>query len=168
MDINTALLVVGNGPGALLVGKLASGRGLGSVITGHEITGGGEPEALDEVAVAILTPHGLLDVLRPYLASHHPVTITPAAFEEVVKHHCVADMNTTVYDGLQLVEAQPTAEGGVTGVLTDGRSRWPVRADAFVDASSLPRSLSAAVAAASELANTIVDRHIERTRANAG
>lgn len=165
MDINTALLVVGEGPGALLVGKLASGRGLGSVIAGHRITGGDEPEPLDEVAVAILTPHGVFDVLRPYLASHHPVSITPAAFEEVLKHHCVADMNTTVYDGLELVEAQRTAEGGVTGVLTDGRSRWPVQADAFVDAATLPRGLSAAVAAAAELANAIVDRHIERTRA---
>lgn len=165
MNIDTALLVVGHGPGALLVGKLASGRGLGSVIAGHVITGGDEPEPLDDVAVAVLTPHGVFDVLRPYLASHHPVSISPAAFEEVLKHHCVADMNTTVYDGLELVEAQPTPEGGVTGVLTDGRSRWPVRADAYVDASSLPRELSAAVAAASELANAIVDRYVARTRA---
>ncbi len=168
MDIDTALLVVGDGPGALLVAKLASGRGLGSVIAGHTFTGSEEPEPLDDTAVAILTPHGVFDVLRPYLASHHPVAITPAAFEEVVKHHCVADMNTTVYDGLALIDAEPTAGGGITGVLTDGRSRWPVRADAFVDASSLPRELSAAVAAASELANAIVDRHIERTRASAG
>jgi hypothetical protein len=158
MNIDTALLVVGTGPGALLVGKLASGRGLGSVIAGHRLTGAYEPAPLDERAVAILTPHGLFDVLRPYLASHHPVTITPAEFEEVLKHHCVADMNTTVYDGLELVEAEPTEGGGVRGVLTDGRSRWPVAADAFVDAAALPRDLSAAVAAAAELADTIVNR----------
>ena len=158
MNIDTALLVVGTGPGALLVGKLASGRGLGSVIAGHVSTGGTEPVGLDEAAVAILTPHGVFDVLRPYLASHHPVTIAPEVFEEVLKHHCVADMNTGVYDGLQLVEAEPTADGGVRGVLTDGTTRWPVTADAFVDASSLPADLSAAVAQASVVANTIVDR----------
>ncbi len=164
MQIDTALLVVGTGPGALLVGKLASGRGLGSVIAGHEITGSDEPAPLDERAVAILTPHGLFDVLRPYLASHHPVAIEPAAFEEVVKHHCVADMNTTVYDGLQLEEAEPTEGGGVRGVLTDGRSRWPITADAFVDAASLPTELSAAVAAAADVANAIVDRVVAARR----
>ena len=164
MQIDTSLLVVGTGPSALLVGKLASGRGLGSVIAGHRITGGDEPVALSEAAVAVLTPHGVFDVLRPYLASHHPVTIEPAAFEEVLKHHCVADMNTTVYDGLELVEAEPTDGGGVRGVLTDGRSRWPVTADAYVDAATLPTELSAAVVAASDLANAIVDRVVAARR----
>ncbi len=164
MQIDTALLVVGTGPGALLVGKLASGRGLGSVIAGHEIMGDDDPAPLSDEAVAILTPHGVFDVLRPYLASHHPVAIEPAAFEEVLKHHCVADMNTTVYDGLQLVEAEPTEGGGVRGVLTDGRSRWPVTADAFVDAASLPTELSAAVTAAAEVANAIVDQVVAARR----
>jgi hypothetical protein len=165
MQIDTSLLVVGAGPGALLVGKLASGRGLGSVIAGHRISGlGDEPVPLSEAAVAVLTPHGVFDVLRPYLASHHPVTIEPAAFEEVLKHHCVADMNTTVYDGLELVEAEPTAGGGVRGVLTDGRSRWPVTADAYVDAGTLPTDLSAAVVAAAAVANAIVDRVVAARR----
>ncbi len=164
MQIDTALLIVGRGPGALLVGKLASGRGLGSVIAGHTITGGDEPAPLSDEAVAVLTPHGVFDVLRPYLASHHPVAIEPAAFEEVLKHHCVADMNTTVYDGLQLVEAEPTEGGGVRGVLTDGRSRWPVTADAFVDAATLPTELSAAVTAAAEVATAIVDRVVAARR----
>ena len=115
MNIDTPLLVVGPGPAALLVAKLASGRGLASVIAGHEITGAEDPVELDAAALAVLSPHGLLDVLRPYLASHHPVAIAPAVFEEVVKHHCVADMNITVYDGLTLVEAEPTPTGGVRG-----------------------------------------------------
>ncbi|MEZ5410836.1 MAG: hypothetical protein R2761_22600 [Acidimicrobiales bacterium] len=164
MQIETSLLVVGTGPGALLVGKLASGRGLGSVIAGHRITGGDEPVPLSDAAVAVLTPHGVFDVLRPYLASHHPVAIEPAAFEEVLKHHCVADMNTTVYDGLELVEAELTEGGGVRGVLTDGRSRWPVTADAYVDAATLPTELSAAVTAAAEVANAIVDRVVAARR----
>ncbi len=169
MQIDTALLVVGTGPGALLVGKLASGRGLSSVIAGHTITAPksgdwDEPAPLSEAAVAILTPHGVFDVLRPYLASHHPVAIEPSAFEEVLKHHCVADMNTTVYDGLELVEAQPTEGGGVRGVLTDGRSRWPITADAYVDAAALPTELSAAVVAAAEVANAIVDRVVAARR----
>lgn len=169
MQIDTSLLVIGSGPGALLVGKLASGRGLGSVIAGHEITApepgaSEEPAPLSDEAVAILTPHGVFDVLRPYLASHHPVAIEPAVFEEVLKHHCVADMNTTVYDGLQLVEAEPTDGGGVRGVLTDGRSRWPVTADAFVDAATLPSDPSGAVVAAAEVANAIVDRVVAARR----
>ena len=62
-------------------------------------------------------------------------------FEQVLKHHCVADMNVTVYDGMELVErvtVEPATGDGVRGVLTDGRSRWDVSADAFVDAAELP------------------------------
>jgi hypothetical protein len=158
MNIDTALLVTGVGPAALLVGKLASGRGLGSVIAGHRITGGPEPVELSPEAVAILTPHGLFDVLRPYLASLQPLTIAPEVFEDVVKHHCVADMNTTVYDGLQLIEAEATQEGGVRGVLTDGRARWPVTADIHIDTSTLPTDLTAAVIVAADLANAAVDQ----------
>lgn len=170
MQIDTSLLVIGAGPAALLVGKLASGRGLGSVIAHQapvlddDAGAVEEPAPLSDEAVAILTPHGVFDVLRPYLASHHPVAIEPSAFEVVLKHHCVADMNTTVYDGLRLEEAEPTEGGGVRGVLTDGRTRWPVTADAFVDATILPSELSAAVTAAAEVANAIVDRVVAARR----
>ena len=97
MQIDTALRVVGTGPGALLVGKLASGRGLGSVIAGHEITGGDEPAPLSDQAVAILTPHGVFDVLRPYLASHHPVAIEPVIAEPspAITHRTPCSMSAT-------------------------------------------------------------------------
>jgi hypothetical protein len=160
--IDTPLLVVGEGPAPLLVAKLASGRGLSSLVAGHRILGGEYPAELDQQAVDILTPHGLFDVLRPYLVNHDPVAIAPAAFEEVLKHHCVADMNTTVYDGMELVDAD-TEGGGVRGVLTDGRSRWDVRADAFVDTSALPSDLQGAVVAASRVANQVVDDAVGRS-----
>jgi hypothetical protein len=155
MLIDTPLLVTGRGPGALVVAKVASGWGLASLVVGHEPTGGDEPVALGADAVAVLTPHGVFDVLRPYLAAVEPPSIAPAVFEHVLKHHCVADMNVTVYDGMELVEARPEG-AGVRGVLTDGRSRWEVVADAHVDAADLPADLPAAITAAADAAATVM------------
>ena len=79
------------------------------------------------------TRHGVLDVLRPYLTAITPVTITPRAFEEVVKHHCVADLNVTVYDEVDVIDRRLGDDGG-QAVLSDGTSRWELHADRFVDA----------------------------------
>ena len=98
----------------------------------------------------------MLDVLRPYLASAEPPAIAPAAFEEVLKHHCVADMNMTVYDGMELVERTPRGARGVAGVLTDGRARWEVVADAFVDAADLPTTLPDAITVAARRAAEVM------------
>ncbi|MPY91552.1 MAG: hypothetical protein GEV08_00395 [Acidimicrobiia bacterium] len=155
MLIDTPLLVVGRGPAALLVARFVSGSSMSSLLAGHEVLGGEVPVVLDPEAVAVLTPHGVLDVLRPYLAAAEPPAIAPATFEEVLKHHCVADMNITVYDGLELVERVRRGEG-VTGVLTDGRARWEVTADAFVDAAELPSWLAAAIPAAAERADAVL------------
>ena len=155
MLIDTPLLVVGRGPAPLVVAKVASGWGLASVVAGHEGLGGDTPVELDATAVAVLTPHGVLGVLRPYLSAADPPAITPAAFEEVLKHHCVADMNVTVYDGLRFTEESRRGKG-VTGVLTDGRSRWQVSADAFVDADELPRDLLGAIAAGARVAGDVL------------
>jgi hypothetical protein len=177
--IDTPLLIVGGGPAALVVAKVVSGYGLGSVVTGHQSVGstgdeaagggggaGAEPSAelddrpveLGDEAVAVLTPHGVLDVLRPYLSTADPPAIVPSVFVEVLKHHCVADMNVTVYDGLVLTERERRAgrAEGLVGVLSDGRSRWEVRADAFVDASTLPADLPGAVVRGAEVAREIV------------
>jgi hypothetical protein len=146
MLIDTPLLVVGSGPAAVVVAKVAGGCGLACVLVGHDIAGDDEPVALDAAAVAGLEQNGLIDVLRPYLAAVDPPTITTRAFEEVIKHHCVADLNVTVYDQMAVVDRR-LAGPGVTGVLTDGTSRWDVRADAFVDADALPGALPAPVPA---------------------
>jgi hypothetical protein len=45
---------------------------------------------------------------------------------------------------------------GVTGVLTDGKSRWDVRADVFVDANQLPAALPAAITAGATAATDAV------------
>jgi hypothetical protein len=158
MLIDTPLLVVGRGPAALVVAKVASGWGLSSLVAGHQVVGGDDPVVLDAESVAVLAPHGVFDVLRPYLSAVEPPTIVPATFEAVLKHHCVADMNVTVYDGMELVDrvrvdgGAPAGPGGVRGVLTDGRARWEVRADAFVDAADLPGELPAAIPAAARVA----------------
>ena len=152
MVIDTPLLVTGHGPAGLVVAKVVSGWGLQSLVAGHQPLEGDEPVVLDAEAVAVLTPHGVFDVLRPYLASVEPPSIAPVVFEEVLKHHCVADMNVTVYDGLELVERAPRGDRGVTGVLSDGRARWEVVADAYVDAAELPAALPEAITAAARRA----------------
>ena len=126
--------------------KLAAGRGVPCLLAGHEVLGDDAPTELDEAAVDVLTRHGVLDVLRPHLIALAPATITPRDFEEVIKHHCVADLNVTVYDEVTVVERQFGDDGG-HAVLTDGTSRWELHADHFVDAGLLPISLSAAIVA---------------------
>ena len=95
----------------------------------------------------MLTRHGVLDVLRPYLTRRaRRRRSRPRDFEEVVKHHCVADLNVTVYDEVTVVERR-LGDGGGEAVLTDGTSRWELHADRFVDAGLLPSALSAAIVA---------------------
>jgi len=94
-------------------------------------------------------------VLRPYLATTSPPSIAPAAFEEVLKHHCVADMGITVFDGLELVEREPRGSG-VSGVLSDGRSRWEISADTFVDAADLPSDLAGAIPASAAAVSRVL------------
>ncbi len=148
--IEVPLLVVGTGPGALVVTKLAGAHGITTLLAGHRLADDEEPALLSAEAVAALMPTGLFDILRPFLAPVDGIAIAPAAFEEVVKHHCVVDVNVTVYDGFELVEAVAVGEG-VRGILTDGRSRWEVAADRFVDASTLPLDLSEAILAGAAL-----------------
>lgn len=142
--IDTALLITGGGPAALVVARLASHRNVASVMAGHssaDPTDPPRPVALDAASVDVLGES--LGVLSPYLAAAEPPTIDPAVFEHVLKHHCVADMNVTVYDGMSLVEGD-----GRSGVLADARSRWEVVADLYVDADTMPVELNAAIAAA--------------------
>ena len=154
MLIDTPLLVFGPGPGALVVAKVASAFGFTSLVAGHETVGAEVPVPLGEDAVAALAAHGLLDVFRPYFVADNPPTITAAAFEEVLKHHCVVDMAVTVYDGMSLVERSVNGSG-MAGVLSDGRSRWEVHADHFVDASALPLDLNAAIVAGAQHATAM-------------
>lgn len=144
--IDVPLLVVGRGPAALVVAKVAAGRGTPCLLAGHQIVGDAVPRPLSPAAVAVLERHGLVDVLRPHVTELAPLTIAPDAFEVVIKHHCVADLNVTVYDGVTLVE-RVAVGSGLHGVLTDGTSRWELRADRFVDADRLPASLSDAIVA---------------------
>jgi hypothetical protein len=144
MLIDTPLLVVGRGPAALVVAKVAAGYGLACLLVGHEAIGDAEAVPVGPDAFAALERHGVLDILRPYLAALDPPSISPLTFEDVVKHHCVADLNVTVYDQMDVVERVPAGRG-LRAVLTDGRSKWDLSADMFIDATLLPSALSAAI-----------------------
>ncbi len=153
-SIDTPLLVMGHGPAALVLAKIASGMGFPSVVAGHEAVDDREPVVLDDRSQTILRPHGVLGVLRPYAVSQEPFAIAPIEFENGLKHHCVADMLITVLDG---IEFEGQAHGGpITGSLSDGRSTWEVSADVFVDAGTLPGELNEAIRAAAELAESLV------------
>ncbi len=103
--------------------------------------------------------HGLVDILRPYLDAARSVDHrADRDFEEVIKHHCVADLNVTVYDEVAVIER--VTDGSVLrGVLTDGTSRWELAADQFVDADLLPTALSDAITAGAAAARGAVERH---------
>lgn len=153
--IDTPLLIVGNGPAALVAAKVVSGHGLPCLIAGHEPIDDAAPIVLDERSLSILEPHGVLGVLRPYATAQAPFTIAPVQFEHGLKHHCVADMLVTVYDAMSLEERAPSGDG-VTGILSDGRTRWELRADAFLDASCLPSELNDAIHHAADFAGTLI------------
>ena len=162
MLIDTPLLVVGSGPAALVVAKVAAGYGLACLLVGHEVVGGDGAVPLAADALAELERHGLVDILRPYLDPVDPPTITPRAFEDVLKHHCVADLNATVYDQMAVVERVP-ARRGLHAVLTDGTTRWELSADMFVDARLLPSDLSAAITTGAAAALEALDAQARAT-----
>ncbi|MDA3041437.1 MAG: hypothetical protein O3C27_18295 [Actinomycetota bacterium] len=150
--IDTPLLIVGHGPGALVAAKLASGIGQSSVVVGHEPIEEGERVVLDDASVAFLEPDGVLGVLRPYAADQDPFAIAPGTFEAGLKHHCVVDMLVTVFDGLWVEDLALT--GPRAGArLTDGRSNWAITADAYLDVSDYPTDLNAAIHRAAAFVN---------------
>ena len=154
MRIETPLLVLGRGPAAVVAAKVAGACGQPCLLVGHEIVSSDSPVELDENAVAVLARHGLVDVLRPHLLVSQPPTIAPSEFERVLKQHCVADLNVSVYDQMEVVERAATGRT-LCGVLTDGASRWDLAADTWIDAdalsvSSLPAAIVDGAAAAGD------------------
>ncbi|MDG2113847.1 MAG: hypothetical protein P8N02_14695, partial [Actinomycetota bacterium] len=134
--IDTPLLVIGHGPAALVAAKVVSGAGVPCVVAGHEVVPGAEPVTLDRRSLEILEPHGVLGVLRPYASTQEPFAIAPERFEAGLKHHCVADMLITVFDGMALADHRTDGDSEV-GTLTDGRSNWDLRADSLLDVATL-------------------------------
>jgi len=162
-SIDTPLLIVGPGPAALVAAKAVSSRGLPCLVAGHEPLDDETPVVLDPESLAVLEPHGVLDVLRPYANTQEPFTITPLLFEQGLKHHCVADMLITVYDGMSLQgptfnDDEHGADGAMAGELTDGHSTWNITADAYLDAATLPTDLNQAIHAAAAYGAEVMDR----------
>ena len=115
----------------------------------------GGPVALGSDAAAVLEEHALLDVLRPHLHTLDPLAISPEAFEAVVKQHCVADLNVTVYDDVAVVD-RVTRGRGLRAVLTSGATRWQLDADVVIDGSDLPTSLPEAIIAGAAAARDAI------------
>ena len=164
--IDTSLLVVGCGPAALVAAKVASGHGLSSLVAGHEVVADSRPITLSPESLTVLRPHGVLDVLRPYASMQDPFTIAPLAFEQGLKHHCVADMLVTVFDQVSVLDLEPPnpdpdpdrGDRGTAhcGVLTDGRSSWDLHADGYFDAATLVGDLNALITGAAAFVGELI------------
>ena len=146
MRIDVAVLVIGGGPAALVAAKIAGACGQPCLLAGHHLVVDDDPVALGRDASAVLEQHALLDVLRPHLHTLDPLAISPHAFETVLKQHCVADLNVTVYDDVALVDCVSRGRG-LRAVLTSGATRWQLVADVVIDGSGLPTSLPEAIIA---------------------
>ena len=116
MRVETPLLVLGRGPAALVAAKVAGAYGQPCLLVGHEITSGDVPVELDRTAIDVLEEYGLIDVLRPHLLAVRPPAVVPCEFER-----------------------------GLRGALSDGRSRWELVADTWIDAGALAATLPAAI-----------------------
>ena len=156
-SIDTPLLIVGGGPAALIIGTVAAGYSLGSLIVGHESLGGDEAVQLDDEALALLKPHGVINVLKPYATSTEPFVITAALFEKVLKHHCVVNMNITLYDGMEILNLTPDGDGA-NGTFSDGHTEWAIKADRLVDTTQLPTDLNGAIKEGAAIAIDIIGR----------
>lgn len=173
MIIETPLLIIGHGPAALVAAKVLSGSGLTSLVAGHAPRDDVEPVELDDESLAILEPHGVLGVLRPYASTQEPFTIAPLLFEQGLKHHCVADMLITVYDDMIFTPtstSNPTdhdrggrtgsgsgaGSGSVVGRLDGAGSSWETRADAFLDVGSYPADLNQSIHQAAAFSRSLL------------
>jgi hypothetical protein len=157
--IDTPLLVVGRGPAPLVAAKVAAGWGLPTLLAGHEPTGADEAAVLGEDELRALSAHRVIDILRPSLVGPGPALVSRSEFESVLKHHCVADVNVTVYDQVEVTDLEPEGDaGGVRGILTDGRSRWDLHADHYVDGRALAQALPEAVMAGVGAAEAVLVR----------
>ncbi|MGB5755628.1 MAG: hypothetical protein WBM50_01830 [Acidimicrobiales bacterium] len=142
MIIETPLLITGHGPAALVAAKVLSGSGLTSLVAGHAPRDDVKPVELDAESLAILEPHGVLGVLRPYASTQEPFTIAPLFFEQGLKHHCVADMLITVYDDMTFT---PTDHAAGSGRLDGAGSSWEIKAHALLDVSPYPSDLNQSI-----------------------
>lgn len=161
MIIETPLLIIGHGPAALVAAKVLSGSGLASLVAGHTPLDDTEPVELDADSLAILEPHGVLGVLRPYALTHEPFTIAPLLFEQGLKHHCVADMLITVYDDMAFTSTQTPTDhdhgaGWEAGRLDGAGSSWEIKADALLDVSSYPTDLNQSIHQAAAFGRTLL------------
>ncbi len=129
--------------------------GLKSLLVGCEPSSDDTPVALDAQSLAVLTPHGVLNVLQPYLSAGDPPAIAPALFEGVLKHHCVVDMNITVYDDFSW-ETHERRGDGCVGRLRSGPTEIDVLADAHIDTGHLPRSLPDGIRAGARAAEGVL------------
>lgn len=146
---------MGGGPAALIIGTVAAGYSLGSLIVGHESLGSDETVELDDEALELLKPHGVINVLKPYATSTEPFVITATLFEKVLKHHCVVNMNITLYDGMKVLDLMLDGAGAQCAI-SDGHTEWLIKADRIVNTTQLPTDLNGAVKAGAAIATEMI------------
>ena len=155
VEIDTPLLIVGGGPAALIAGTVASGYSMGSLIVGHEPVCPEEPVRLEAEVLEILKPHGVINVLLPYADSTEPVVIKASVFEQVLKHHCVVNMNITLYD-VMLVSDLCCGKKRANATISDGLTQWSVKADRLLNTAHLPIELNGAIREGARLAKSLI------------
>ena len=155
MIIQTPLLIIGPGPAALVAAKVLSGSGLTSLVAGHVPRDDTVPVELDAESLAILEPHGVLGVLRPYASTQDPFTIAPLFFEQGLKHHCVADMLITVYDDMIFTPSDHD-HGAGSGRLDGAGSSWEIKANALLDVRPYPSDLNQSIHQAAAFGRTLL------------
>lgn len=156
VEIETPLLIIGGGPAALIAATVASGYSMGSLIVGHEPVCPDESVKLEAGVLDILKPHGVINVLLPYADATDPVVIKASVFEQVLKHHCVVNMNITLYDGMSVSDLRREGEGAHL-TISNGETRWSVSADYLIDTSKVSTDLNTAIRAGAATAGNIID-----------
>jgi hypothetical protein len=135
---------------------MLAGRGVTCLLAGHTVRPEVAPAVLGSVALDVLKAHGLLDILGPYFDRNDAsAAISPEIYENVIKHHCVADINVIVYDEVVIADCR-AAPSGVEAVMTHGRSRWEVHASELVDGADLPAALPDAIVTAADLVERLL------------
>ena len=147
----------------MIVAKVVSAASMGSLVIGHQALNDGQIVELSDASLEVLKPQGVINILRPYANCISPFSIAADKFEQVLKHHCVVNMNITVYDGMTIslpvtspISSLSHTDQGVAVKLMDAHSEWSVNADRMVNTANLPQDLNGAIVEGAAIAGKIL------------
>jgi hypothetical protein len=76
----------------------------------------------------------------------------------VLKHHCVADMNTTVYDNISFTPIRNGLAAQHSGTISDGTSSWDINADAWIDTAKISTDLQTAISSSDKIVTDLLTK----------